>query len=79
MKCRNFQREEEATYNAEIRGAMRKEEEKSEEVRRLRREELDLELEKKKLQLAEKQKCQTRLPKLEISKFQGTYSDWTRF
>ena len=79
MKVKNLQREEEAAYHAELRAAIRKEEEKSEEVRRLRREEFDLALEKKKLQLAEKQKSQTRLPKLEISKFQGTYLDWTRF
>ena len=38
-----------------------------------------MELERKKLHLAKKQKSQTRLPKLEISKFQGTYLDWTRF
>ena len=79
MKVKNLQREEEAAYNAQLRAAIRKEEEKGEEVRRLRRKQFDLALEKNKLQLAEKQKSQTRLPKLEISKFQGTYLDWTRF
>ena len=79
MKVKNLQREEGAAYNAQLRAAIRKEEEKGEEVRRLRREQFDLALEKNKLQLAEKQKSQTRLPKLEIPIFQGTYLDWTRF
>ena len=41
IKCKNLQRDEEAAYNVELKAAIRKEEERSEEVRRLQREEFD--------------------------------------
>ena len=81
IRFRERQRQEEAVYNAKLRAEIRREgeEEEAEEARRIRKEKFALKLEEKRIELADRQKIQTKLPKLEISKFQGTHLDWTRF
>ena len=58
---------------------LRKEEREAEEAKLARKEKFSLELEEKKLELAEKKRLQTKLPDLQISKFQGYHLDWVRF
>ena len=79
IRFRERQRQEEAVYNAKLRAEIRREEEEAEEARRIRKEKFALKLEEKRIELADRQKIQTKLPKLEISRFQGTHLDWTRF
>ena len=79
VRFRERQRQEEAVYNAKLRAEIRREEEEAEEARRIRKEKFALKLEEKRIELADRQKIQTKLPKLEISRFQGTHLDWTRF
>ena len=67
------QRQEEAVYNAKLRAEIRREEEEAEEAKRIRKEKFALKLEGKRIELADRQKLQTKLPKLEISRFQGTH------
>ena len=79
IRFRERQRQEEAVYNAKLRAEIRREEEEAEEARRIRKEKFALKLEEKRIELADRQKIQTKLPKLEISRCQGTHLDWTRF
>ena len=69
------QLEREAMMNARL----RKEEEEAEAAKQIRQEKFALELEEKKLDLAETKGVQTKLPDLQFSKFQGTHLDWVRF
>ena len=61
-----------------MKARLRREEEEAEVARQIRQEKFALELEKKKLDLAETKHVQTKLPDLQISKFQGTHLDWVR-
>ena len=63
----------------EMKEKLRKEEREAEEAKLGRKENFSLELEEKKLELAEKKRLQTKLPDLQISKFQGNHLDWVRF
>ena len=72
IRFRERQRQEEAVKNAKLRAEIRREEAETEEARRIRKEKFALKLEEKRIELADRQKVQTKLPKLEISRFQGT-------
>ena len=63
------QRQEEAVYNAKLRAEIRREE--AEEARRIRKEKFALKLEEKRIELADRQKIQTKLPKLESQDSKG--------
>jgi bifunctional pyridoxal-dependent enzyme with beta-cystathionase and maltose regulon repressor activities len=58
---------------------MRQEEQEAENNKRIREEKFALQLQEKKLEIAEKERVKPKLPDLQISKFQGTYLDWVRF
>ena len=62
-----------------IRDWMRQEEQEAENNKRIREEKFALQLEEKKLEIAEKKRVKPKLPDLQISKFQGTHLDWVRF
>ena len=51
---------------------MRQEEEEAENNKRIREEKFALQLEEKKLEIAEKKRVKPKLPDLQIFKFQGT-------
>ena len=67
--------EEKIKEEAEIRKRFRQEEERAEIAKRERDEHFALSLEEKKLQITDKKWTQTKLPELQISKFQGTHLD----
>ena len=73
------QNNERIEFEAMLRATVRKDEEQAEIARRLREEKFALELEEKRQDMAEKRRIQAKLPDLHITKFQGTYLDWTRF
>ena len=77
IRLRERQWQEEAVYNAKLKAEIRREEKEGEEARRIRKEKFALKLNEKRIELADRQKIQTKLPKLEISRFQGTHLDWT--
>ena len=56
---------------------MRREE--AENNKRISEERFALQLEEKKLEIAEKKRVKPKLPDLQISKFKGTNLDWLRF
>ncbi len=62
-----------------IRDWMRREEQEAENNKRIREENFALQLEEKKLEIAERKRVKPKLPDLQISKFQGTHLDWVRF
>ena len=72
-KARNDKPNEESI----IRDWMRQEEQEAENNTRIHEEKLALQLEGKKLEIAEKKRVKKTL--LQISKFQGTHLDWVRF
>ena len=74
-KARNDKLNEESI----IRYWMRQEEQEAENNKRIREEKFALQLEEKKLEIAEKKRVKPKSPDLQISKFQGTYLDWERF
>lgn len=73
------QRSEQIEFETQIKARLRVEEEKAEAAKLQRQEKFAIELEKKKLELAEGKRIQTKLPDLQISRFQGTHLDWVRF
>ena len=78
-QIRENQRMEQLEREAIMKARLRREEEEAEVARQIRQEKFALELEKKKLDLSETKHVQTKLPDLQISKFQGTHLDWVRF
>ena len=66
-KARNDKLNEESI----IRDWMRQEEQEAENNKRIREEKFALQLEEKKLEIAEKKRVKPKLPDLQISKFQG--------
>ena len=78
-QIRENQRVEQLERKVMMKGRLRREEEEAEVARQIRQEKFALELEKKKLDLAETKHVQTKLPDLQISKFQGTHLDRVRF
>ncbi|XP_028404087.1 uncharacterized protein LOC114526759 [Dendronephthya gigantea] len=77
-KRKEIERREKIGQEAEARAQIRDEEREIELAKREREEEFALSLEEKKLEAAEK-RVKTKLPELQISKFQGTHLDWVRF
>ena len=73
------ERSEQLKLETEMKTKIRREEREAEEAKLARKEKFSLELEEKKLVIAEKKRLQTKLPELQISKFQGTHLDWVRF
>ncbi len=63
----------------EARAPIRYEEEQAELAKRAREEKFALSLEEKKLEIASGKRIKTKLPDLQISKFQGSHLDWVRF
>eukprot|EP00112_Aurelia_sp_Birch-Aquarium-sp1_P013967 Seg299.9 transcript_id=Seg299.9/GoldUCD/mRNA.D3Y31 product="hypothetical protein" protein_id=Seg299.9/GoldUCD/D3Y31 len=78
-QMRENQRLEQLEREARMKARLRKEAEEAEVARQVRQEKFALELEKQKLDLAETKRVQTKLPDLQILKFQGTHLDWVRF
>ena len=73
------ERSEQLKLESEMKEKLRREEREAEEAKLARKEKFSLELEEKKLEIAEKKRLQTKLPDLQISKFQGNHLDWVRF
>ncbi|XP_028405809.1 uncharacterized protein LOC114528390 [Dendronephthya gigantea] len=78
-KRKEIERREKIRQEAEARAQIRDEEREIELAKREREEEFALSLEEKKLELAAAKRVKTKLPELQISKFQGTHLDWVRF
>ena len=74
-----MERKQKLDFETEMRKNQVKEEQEAERGKQMRKEKFTLELEQKKLLLAEKSKINSKLPDLHISKFQGTHLDWVRF
>jgi hypothetical protein len=76
---REIERQEKFRQDVEARALIRHEEEQAEFEKRAREEKFALSLEEKKLEIASAKRIKTKLPDLQISKFQGSHLDWVRF
>ena len=76
---REIERQEKFRQEVEARALIRHEEEQAEFEKRAREEKFALSLEEKKLEIASAKRIKTKLPDLQISKFQGSHLDWVRF
>eukprot|EP00794_Sanderia_malayensis_P018541 gene18541-biopygen15622 len=73
------QRNYKIEFEAMLKAKLRVDEEQAEREKQAQKEKFILDLERKKLELSEKKRMQTKLPDLQITKFQGTHLDWVRF
>eukprot|EP00794_Sanderia_malayensis_P008645 gene8645-biopygen6924 len=73
------QRNDKIEFEAMLKAKLRVDEEQAEREKQAQKEKFILDLERKKLELSEKKRMQTKLPDLQITKFQGTHLDWVRF
>ena len=78
-EIKESERFEQLEQEARIKAMLRSKDEEAEVARQVRQEKFELQLERKRLELAETKRVQTKLPDLQISKFEGTHLDWVRF
>ena len=76
---REIERQERIRQEVVAQALIRYEEEQAELAKRAREEKFALSLEEKKLEIASAKRIKTKLPDLQISKFQGSHLDWVRF
>ena len=79
QEIKEKQDSEQLQFQARIKARLRQEEDEAEEAKQERQKRFALELETEKLKLSETRRVQTKLPDLQISRFQGNHLDWVRF
>lgn len=79
QEIKEKQDSEQLQFQARLKARLRQEEDEAEEAKQERQKRFALELETDKLKLSETRRVQTKLPDLQISRFQGNHLDWGRF
>eukprot|EP00794_Sanderia_malayensis_P013528 gene13528-biopygen10795 len=79
QEIKEKQDSEQLQFQARMKARLRQEEDEAEEAKQERQKRFALELETEKLKLSETRRVQTKLPDLQISRFQGNHLDWVRF